>query len=83
MSFAESLPRARHCSKYLTWIFLLNPPNNPRRKVIFLSQYTEKNTEGLTNVLKVTWPISRSPGFISGSLILVTLHTVPTIKTNC
>ena len=47
------------------------------REAVFLSHYTDENTEGLNNLLKVTWPVSSSLGLLPGSLILVTLHTAP------
>lgn len=65
---------ARHCSKYLIWTLSLNPSYNLMRDVVFLSHYTDENTEGLNNLPRVTQPTSSNLGFMSGSLIPVTLH---------
>lgn len=83
VSFTVSSSCARHCSKNLIWTLSLNLSYNLMREVVFLSHYTDENTEGLNNLPKVTQPTSGNLGFMSGSLIPVTLHTAPTCKTNC
>ena len=83
VSFTVSSSCARHCSKYLIWTLSLNPSYKLMSEVVFLSYYTDENTEGLNNLPRITQPTSSNLGFMSGSLIPVTVHITPTCKTNC